>query len=222
MKRLLIYVLVLISGNLLNAQHTGLYVGVNAAFQNTRIANSDDQNLGGELDFDNTFKSAFGFDLGYRFTTRTGIQTGLIYSQQGQNYSTNGNPIGNYKTELTYLKIPVLFCYRLRPEKKLSFLLQGGFQLSMLSEAKSSRKGVYGAYSPALVDVKSYYTSLPIELVVAVGLQYTMGKFCLNALIRPDYSLSDIEEIDQKPGLRGPTSNFTIGIPQLGIQYFFK
>jgi hypothetical protein len=222
MKKLLMYSFVLLLCSSLSAQHTGIYAGLNGAFQKSAISCSDDSDAGGQLDFENTYKQAFGFDLGYNFDPKIGIQTGVIYSQQGQKYITVGVPDAKYVTDLRYLKFPVLFCYHLRSDKKLSFLIQAGFQLSLLLEAKSSRENAFGFYTPKYVDVKDYYTSLPVELAMGIGLQYTFKKICMNLLIRPDYSISDIEKTEKKPGLIAPASNFTLGIPQLGFQYYFK
>lgn len=46
----------------MKAQHRGLYFGGNAAYQYTAITNTDDKELGGELDFKNTYKQAYGLD----------------------------------------------------------------------------------------------------------------------------------------------------------------
>ena len=58
--------------------------------------------------------------------------------------------------------------------------------------------------------------------ILGLGMQYKIHKWCVNLLIRADYSLSDIEKTEKKPGLRSPASNLTMAIPQLGVQYFFK
>lgn len=222
MKKLLMYFFILMLANSINAQHTGFYAGLNGALQLSLIFNSDDHDKGGELNYETTIKQAFGLDLGYKFNPKVGVQTGIIYSQQGQKYITTGNPNANYRTDLTYIKFPVLFSYHLRADKEISFFVQAGLQLSLLTEAKSSRLNVFGIYSPAYKDVKDYYSSLPIEVALGCGVQYSLRKFCINVLIRPDLSISDIEKTETKPGLRSPTNNFTLGLPQLGFHYFFN
>ncbi len=206
----------------ITAQDTGFYAGLQTAFQISLICNSNDFDTGGDLDFDGTYTYAAGVDLGYKFKPACGIQTGFIYSKQGQNYRTANNVHANYKTELSYYKIPVLFNYYIRPEKKWSFIAQAGLQLSLLSEAKSSRENVFNYYSANLKDVKSYYSSYSIDLVVGIGIQYSIKKLKLHLLLRPDYSLSDIEKSEAKPGLRGPSSNLSFQLPQFGIQYFIN
>jgi len=222
MKKLLIYFLILQFTQQASTQNTGFYTGLNGALQNTWILNSDDFDQSGALEFAVTFKPAFGLDIGYSFKPNMALQTGIIYSEQGQNYETNGNTNANYETDLTYLKFPVLFCYHIKPENKLSLIAQGGLQLSLLSEAKSSRENVFGIYSPLYKDVKEYYSSSTIDAVLVFGLQYNLGKLNIQLLVKADYSLSDIEEAEKKVGLRNPSSNFTLAIPQLGFHYYFK
>lgn len=222
MKKLLMYLLILQFTQQASSQHTGFYAGLNGALQNTWILNSDDFDQSGALEFAVTLKPAFGLDIGYRFKPNMALQTGIIYSEQGQNYETKGNTNANYETDLTYLKFPVLFCYHIKPENKLSFIAQGGLQYSSLSEAKSSRDKVFGIYSPLYQDVKEYYSTTTIDAVLGFGLQYNLGKLNFHLLIKADYSLSDIEEAEKKVGLRNPSSNFTIAIPQLGFHYYFK
>jgi hypothetical protein len=205
-----------------HAQQTGFYTGLHGAFQATWILNSDDSDKGGELNFENTYKQSFGLDLGYKFNSWIGVQTGVTYSKLGQDYSTSGNPNANYKTDLNYLKIPIQFTYTFRPDKKISFITIAGFHLGLLTEAKSSRMQGFGVYSPSYIDVKDYYSSSTIDLALGIGVQYNFRKLSINVSIQSDYSLSDIENADKKPGLRSPTSNFSIAIPQLGFYYFFK
>ncbi len=222
MKKLLMYFYVTLMAFSSQAQQVGFYSGLHGAFQATWILNSDDADKGGELNYENTYKQAFGMDLGYKFNSRIGLQSGINYSRQGQDYSTLGNPNANFKTSLNYLKIPVLFTYTLKPDKKLSFISLAGLQISVLSEAESSRMQVFGIYSSSLVDVKDYYSSSTIDFVLGLGIQYHFRKLSINLLIQSDYSLTDIENTDKKPGLRSPTSNLSLAIPQLGFQYFFK
>lgn len=222
MKKLLIYFLSIMVSSSANAQHTGFYAGLNVALQKSSILCSSDKDLETQLDVEKTFNVAYGLDLGYKINPQIGFQTGVIYSQQGQKYLTKGNTNANYKTDLTYIKIPLLFCYHLMPDKKLSFIAQAGFQLSLLSEAKSSRDKVFLYYSSYYMDVKDFYSSIPIDLAMGFGLQYSLQNMCINLLIKSDYSISDIEKTEKKPGLRAPASNFTLGIPQLGFQYYFN
>lgn len=195
------------------------FIGANAALQSTWIFSSTDFDEGGLLNFESTIKSAYGLYTGYKLNAKFGLESGAIYSFQGQRYVTEGNSLANYKTDLEYLKIPLLFNYQTDPSKKFSIISQIGFQFSILLNAESSRSHVFGPYSPKLVDVKDFYNSLPIELVLGLGVQMNFNKYAIRLLIRPDYSLTDIEKTDKKPGLRSPSSNFTFGLPQVGFHF---
>ncbi len=197
----------------------GFYLGAHAALQSSWIFCSTDFDEGGILDFESTIKQAFGIYVGYQIHSKIGIETGGIYSFQGQRYITEGNSLANFKTDLNYLKIPLLFCYQTNPSRKYAIISQIGFQLSLLTQAESSRQQVFGAYSPKLNDVKDFYRSTAIDLVLGLGLQMNFNKWHIRLMVRPDYSLTDIEKTDKKPGLRTPASNFTFALPQLGFHY---
>ncbi|HRG67245.1 MAG: PorT family protein [Saprospiraceae bacterium] len=202
-----------------NAVGQRFFIGANAALQSSWIFCSTDFDEGGLLDFESTIKQAFGIYTGYQFTPKFALESGAIYSFQGQHYVTEGNSLANYKTDLEYLKIPLLFNYQTDPSKKFSIISQIGFQFSLLLNAESSRYQVFGPYSPKLEDVKDFYSSLPIDLVLGFGVQMNFKNYAVRLLIRPDYSLTDIEKTDKKPGLRAPSSNFTFGLPQIGFHF---
>ncbi|HEX5624503.1 MAG TPA: porin family protein [Saprospiraceae bacterium] len=219
MKNTIIFLLGLLPVTAAHAQKT--YFAAHGALQNTWIFCSDDSDAGGLLDYLPTYKPAFGLDFGYQFQPQLALQTGILYSLQGQRYETAGNVNARYRTNLEYLKFPLLLHFTASPERKLSFQAQAGFQLSWLTKAESSRLNVFGYYSPALVDVKSYYSTLPLDLVVGLGLQMKVRSYIVGLMLRMDYALTDIEKSDKKTGLRGPASNFTLSMPQLGVKYYF-
>ncbi len=197
------------------AQESSFYFGANAAFQSSRIFCSTDSDAGGILEYGFTPKAAAGIDLVYSFNPRIAVHSGFIYSLQGQSYKTAENANAQYKTELNYFKIPVLLEWRSNAEKKYAFLLQGGFQLSLLNKAESSRDRVFYYYSPEVRDVNEYYNSTNVDVVLATGLDVRVRSSHLRVLIRADLSLNDIEVTDKKQGLRAPAGNMTLAIPQL-------
>lgn len=221
MKKLIILSLTLLISGASFTQQKKLYIGVTGALQNTWILCSTDFDEGGILDFKSTIKSAVGLDLGYQINPEISIQTGLIYSLQGQNYITAGNTNANFYTDLSYLKIPLLLCYYIRPESKVTIVTQVGFQMSLLATAQSSRLLIFGPYSPLYQDVKDSYSGSSLDAVVGFGIQYKLKQMNFSLLLRADYSLTDIEKTEKKPGLRSPASNFTWTIPQLGFHYYF-
>lgn len=209
------------SFSLLQGQSSNWYAGAHAAFQNSWIFNSDDSDEGGELDLTPTFHPSFGLDLGYRVHPNFALEVGLIYSSQGQKYETAGNEDADYKTDLKYFKIPILLNFRSKPDAPMGLLLQGGFQLGFLTEANSSRENVFGYYSSFYKDVKDFYESTSIDIVLGIGTEFKKGSHAFRFVIRADYSLTDIEVTEKKPGLRGVSSNATVALPMLTYLYSF-
>lgn len=207
--------------SMLNAQSSNWQAGIHVSNQMCWIFNSFDADEGGELDYVPTFHPSFGLDLAYRLDPHFALQSGLIYSSQGQKYETAGNEDADYKTDLKYLKIPLLLDYRSKPEGKMGLVLQGGFQLALLSSAESSRENVFGYYSSLYKDVKDFYESTAIDFVLGVGAEYKSGSHVFRLLFRADYSLTDIERTEKKPGLRGVSSNATLALPMLSYLHSF-
>ncbi|MBK7879547.1 MAG: porin family protein [Saprospiraceae bacterium] len=216
------YFLLLFAVTILNpalAQRSGLFMGVQLGIQNSWIFNKNDFDAGGVLDFKATFKPSFGLNVGYNLSKNLGFQSGIIFSQQGQKYITDGNSLADYKTDLNYLKFPLLLKWNSDPEKIVSFLLHAGVQICLLQSANSSRTGGFGYYSPNLTDVKDLYSSSPFELVLGFGAMVNLGKLNISALLRPEYSLTDIEKVDLKSSSRDIARNFVFSIPQLSLNY---
>jgi len=221
MRTLIIGSLLIIWANWGMSQKGPWSLGVQLAYQNTWILNNSDSEAGGQLDFGITFRPAMGLELAYAFDVHVSVQSGIIYSFQGQRYETAFNEDADYKTNLNYLKIPLLINYQSKPMARVGLVLQGGFQYSLLSIAKSSRENVFGYYDPALIDVSSYYENASIDLVLAVGAQYNFGQHALRLMIRGDYGLNDIEVTEKKPGFRDVSTNATIALPAVSYHHYF-
>ncbi|MBK7226921.1 MAG: porin family protein [Saprospiraceae bacterium] len=212
-----------------HAQINRIFVGANAGIQATSILNKNDLDEGGQLDYSTPYKFQFGIDLGYIVTKRFAFQTGAIYSQQGQNYVTNGNALADFKTELNYIKIPLLANWTINPDRKCNFGLQFGFQFSILNSAKSSRSKInsnqapFGYYSSNLFAVDDFYSSVNLDFVVGPSVSYKLNdRMRLGGVLRLDYSLSDIEKKESKPSIRDISNNVTICLPQLFFHYIFS
>lgn len=201
------------------AQTHQFFIGPHFAFQKTKIVCTTDAEADGRLVFRNTFKPAFGFDFGIQFNPEFKLVSGLNYSYQGQEYGTSGNDIARYKTELDYLRIPILADYTFIRQSAFSFFGQAGFQLSILAKAKSSRDQTFYYYSPLFLDVKSSYETVNYDLVLGAGAEYSFNRSALQILLRFDYSLSDIEKTEKKIELRAPASNLILALPKIAYHY---
>jgi hypothetical protein len=216
----LIWNFILIS-TLVNGQRKGVFVGVNYAVNIVHILNKNDRDEGGLLDFQTTFKSAFGINFGYQISSAWGVQSGILFSGQGQEYSTAGIQIADYNTALKYIKIPLLLKWNSNQEKLISFTAQVGFQSSILTSATSSRERVFYFFKATSEDVENYYAKHNLDLVVGPGLQLNLGHLTLIGIFRMDISMTDIEAKSKKPGDRNNAANLSFGLPQLSLNYSF-
>lgn len=213
---LLLFTLILKSNT---ARTQQFFIGPNFVFQKTKIACTTDAEADGRLVFRNTFKPSFGIDFGVNINAEFKLVSGLNYSFQGQNYGTSGNDIARYKTELDYLKIPVLAEYTYARQSAFSFFAQAGFQLGILTKAKSSREQTFYYYSPLLLDVKSSYETINYDVVLAAGAEYSFKRSAIQIMLRFDYSLSDIERTEKKIEFRAPAGNLILGLPKIAYHY---
>jgi hypothetical protein len=163
------------------------------------------------------YNESFGLELGFRFKNIS-LTTGIIKSKQG---IIQGKPTAySATTNLSYLKIPILFNIQTPIIKKFSIIFSGGFQLSILTKAKIIMP--YGLRLPG--NDKQWFKKATYDCVGYIGIQYEIYDN-INLTIGPriDYSLSDPEDKDHiyrgnrssgrhwKKG-RSSTNNITKGI----------
>jgi len=80
-----------------------------------------------------------GAVAGYNFSTRMGIMANLLYSVQGQRYSTNPSGLDRAvrnNISLYYVKLPVMLRWSTKPIKKVVWSIYGGIQIAHLTKAK--------------------------------------------------------------------------------------
>lgn len=140
MRKLTLVFLACIFAGSLQAQQ-GLSIGVNVTPMSTWILNGDDFDAGAELNFRSTFGFSAGLNLGYNFTDRLGLVSGVLYSSEGQNYITDidgrtEEEQNRFSRELTYIRVPVLFKYNSEITDRTSFLLRVGPYFGFLSSAQ--------------------------------------------------------------------------------------
>ncbi len=113
----------------------GAFVGVRVIPQSAWILNNDDFDSD-EFDFKIPFSVAFSLAGGYMFTDLVGIESGVLFSPQGQKYIFDDN--SDVRIKNNYVKIPLLF--RLRTEgEKASFLLKVGPEFGFLISSEHHR-----------------------------------------------------------------------------------
>jgi hypothetical protein len=201
----------------------GLEFGVYVTPQNTWIFNQQDFDADSRLDFRPTIKMAFGASAGYNFTDNLGVQTGICYSSQGQNYkSTIGSLTSEFSADLTYLRIPVLFKYNSDPSSSSSFLVNAGLDFGIKTGATANLTSPTTSSS----DISANYNSMDIAAVFGFGAQFKLVEnVYLTTMFRFSYSISTIESdqgkaagLQSSTGTRDAANNFTGGL-QIGAKY---
>ena len=119
MRKITLFAVALLAANLSFAQK-GLEVGVEFTPCYTMILNDEDFAAGDELNFRGTFGYNTGLSLGYNFNDGIGLTSGIIYSQQGQNYTTAIDGIAKseqdmFNRTLSYIRVPLLLKFNSDP-----------------------------------------------------------------------------------------------------------
>jgi hypothetical protein len=206
----------------------GFEIGVQAQPQNTWIFNSDDFAAGPDLNFETTFKFAYGLNLGYNFTDQIGVRTGVLMSRQGQHYITDETTPQEFQTNFRYLKIPVLLKYNGSLEHSVPFLLEVGPQFGLLQKATRTLPTNTSFTGKQVNDVAGLYKGSDIAIVLGIGTQIPIATAVnANVGLRFDYSLTDIEDetykntefLVENAGVgRKSANNLTAGL-KIGINY---
>ncbi len=197
MKNIVIYLLILVSAKLSIAQSR---VGFVFFPQVSSIANpamksdSVNKNL-------TTFSGGAGVTFTQDFSSRVGIQTGIIYSSQNQKIkSSYHSKDGNLNVEHTgkkrfdYLKLPLVLRYSLSIGEKAKLVPFAGVQLSYLLKYEGGMV-VYGDNFfdlPQTPAGNNYYKKMVIDVPLGLNLEYGISK--RTALVfgfKIDYSLTN-------------------------------
>ncbi|OWY23063.1 PorT family protein [Sphingobacteriales bacterium UPWRP_1] len=207
----------------------GLEVGVRIIPQSVWIINDDDSARGDGLDFTRTWGVAYGVQAGYNFLDFLGVQTGVLFSGQGQKYVGDGS--ANFETlqaKLNYLKIPLLLKVNSNPDAGASFVATFGVQYELLTGAKyvvddveydTNPQGLNYINPTSQFNIEEAYAN-NLSAVFSLGARFRVSdSFNLGLSFRGDYSLTDIENKSLTNGNisvfnadRPTTANLTGGI----------
>jgi hypothetical protein len=192
MKKLLLIGLILVASAGLYAQE-GLHIGIMGAPQNTWIFNQQPlDSTRGDFDYKITWGFAGMFKLGYNFGPPFGIHTGVIYSSQGQKFTTvdSTGKVVLTNRHLSYLKIPLLIHINSDPAPVI-FELEFGPQLGLLLDSEISDDGTPLVFP---FDQDQLYKLNDLSLAWSIGLEIVLTKGVSVVLQhRGDYSIFDIE-----------------------------
>lgn len=246
--RVVLGLLVMLSGSSLAFGQKGLKLGVVALPQTSWMLNKDDQAVPqDEFKYKTTYGMAAGPLFGYNFWDGIGVKVNFIYSAQGQKY-TNLNSEGTLVTHtrrLNYMKIPLFLSFNTGTEfNKVILAADLGFQVNFLLRARYYNDDQ--SYTPDEIlfnpNVKDYpstykqYALFGYGPVASVGLDIKLAYNIMgNIRLRGDYSLTDAENKDAAYKLythgipddirvwneaRAVTNNLTGGI-MIGLTYTF-
>ncbi len=194
----------------------GKFIQVWGGGQSTQINNSQESYYGGtsvdQVNLVETIRPMFGVDYIYNFHNYFGLQTGLIYSMQGQKYSgavykdgndTTGNsPLTNihYTSQvlLNYVKLPLLFRFNSGKEEDniFDFSVYAGFQIAYLSAVQDvSTSPPPPAWMTAHpMNFRKFFNSVDFEWAAGFQVNIFVSQYWGLAVgARYDRSLMDIE-----------------------------
>ena len=174
----------------------GLEIGIDIMPQTHWIMNKTDFDRGDRLDHVPTYGVAFGVHAGLNFSNTLGLQIGVLYSAQGQDYenTTLSTPI-EYSKELTYLKIPLLLKFNSNPDNGAYFQGVIGPQLGLLTKADVVGNAPNSLNIPTDKDA---YKGSDFAAVIGLGMGINLSdNLKLGIMFRFDGSLGDIENKDE-------------------------
>lgn len=192
MKKILLFVFGVLLFQGLQAQE-GFHISFLGAPQNTWIFNQQPLDSSRTLfDYKVTWGFAGMFKLGYNFGPPMGIHTGVIYSAQGQKFTTQDSTgkVVLTNRQLSYIKIPLLLHVNSDPGPAM-FTMEVGPQVGILLDSKVSEDG-----TPVIFpfDQNQLYKLQDISVAWSIGAEFRLTKgidFVLQH--RGDYSLFDME-----------------------------
>lgn len=201
MKKLLfVAVFLMISGQVFAQQ--GLKFGARVMPQMVHmynvVDNEQDGYAGGNIDYEPTWRVAFGANVGYSFNDNLGVMASLLYSPQGNNYvmepdadiDNDGGPL--YDLKLNYFKIPLLLRFNSDPTGGAAFLVEAGPQFGFLTGA-AAKVGNLSEFAE-ITNFKDKYETFDLSLGLGLGTMIRIqDNMHIDFLLKFDYGFSEVE-----------------------------
>ena len=149
-------------------------------------------------DYTTSFGVAYELRVGLVLRCNFALQTGLCWSQQGQNYTAkpSANSVYTYQRSLEYLKLPLAAQYRFCASKNMRFTAEAGLQVAKLLRADFQRDAQPYLYDGANGNYNETekYKPFDVAAIGALGAQFNSNnRLFINVLLRADISLQDID-----------------------------
>ena len=246
MKKLhtLLFAMLLISS--VSFAQKGLNIGLNGSYNAVTIVNQNTwgaTNASGdvqEYDYDLSFGTGFGLDVGYNFNDDLGVYSGFRTMTMGNNYHdtyTWGDESSKFdrKLKLSYNIIPITFKFT-GSKSTVNFIGGIGVLIAMMKEAEQTwtKDGVQytesyyneftgKAYDVADTDVTDRFNDTDIILNLELGARiFLIDNLYIDATLNFGYGLMDINHKDwqmkNKEGEYKASHNAFTGA-KIGIAY---
>lgn len=193
----------------------GKYLNIWGGAQSTQINNSQESYYGGsssdKVSPVETIKPIAGIDYIYNFHDLFGVQTGVIYSAQGQKYSgfvshdandTSGKIDSNVNftshVYMTYIKVPILLRFNSHKEEEdiANFSMYAGFEFAYLASVDEvvTTPAPPSYMTTNQVNFKKYYNSLDFGWCAGAQVNLYVSKhWGISVGARYTRSLMDVE-----------------------------
>jgi len=221
------------------------------------LINKNDANAGPALEYASHFTYInFGIGGVLNFNNTVGLAIDVLWSREGQNYTGNfggGVPdqatyssvvltqaalnhldiVGNYvaKSELNFIKLPIMLSLTSDNTKPMFFTLLVGPQINFLYDVAQEVNHTDEDYPNSSITPTNLYKSVTFDGVLALGAGYNLTSHCvLSARFRFDYGFEDVENKDVMVSYYGaspvhfyssdrqPTHNATVGL-LIGVDF---
>jgi hypothetical protein len=223
----------------------------------TGLLNKNDNNAGSSLNPTSNFGYySLGAGAVFVFNKNIGLAVDLLFSREGQRFEGNFTGgsfdaatyssvvktqlslnnmviVGDYvaKSELNYIKIPLMISLTSDNTKQFFLTLLAGPQLNFLVNVAQEVNHQDTDYPNSNINPNDLYKSITINGVLAIGSGYNLNShLVLSARVRVDYGFDDVEKKDLMVSYYGAapvrfyssnrqaTHNFTIGL-LLGLDF---
>jgi hypothetical protein len=187
------------------------------------LLNKNDADAGPALDYASHF-TYFNFGIGavYNFNQSIGLASDILFSREGQNFTGNfaGTTLdpatyssvvstqvylnhldisGGYiaKSELNFIKLPVMFSFMSDNSKPFFFTILAGPQINFLYNVAQEVNHIDRGYPNSNITPFRLYKPVTIDGVIEVGAGYNLtSHLVLTSRLRFDYGFEDIENKD--------------------------
>ncbi len=179
----------------------GSYITLSGVGQITKLNNADDYaRRTAKLKPEDTYNPAFSLRYTYIYKPNYGLETGIIYSKQGQRYSGTfrDSSMLNYESNVSmdYLRIPLKFQFSssLDADIKNVFLsISTGFSIDILMNVQTNTEPGFNTNEQS-INYKDLYQSVSPSFVADAMLNIRLSdQWWIRSGLKMNFGLGDVE-----------------------------